>query len=178
MAFVWALLLWGVATCLADGPDVDVPCAALPPPPAQLQVAWISPVRQRAWGHTALSVVRVAELRTLVQAEGADVARTLQALGLVGSRGKVRKRYKITMFDVNAEQVCRPVEHTPEGDDSDGLPACPGGRQKGVRWVSGCGTTWDTARDAPGLVLFRVSWREAARSGFCVMPLERFVAGA
>ena len=121
MALLWALLLGGVGLARADGPDPDAPCASLAPPPAQLQVAWVSPVRQRARGGAALSVVRVADLRTFVQAQGADQARTLQALGLVGSRGKVRKRYKVTLFDVSADQLCRPVEHTPEGDDADGF---------------------------------------------------------
>ncbi len=178
MAWLQALLFWGVGAVWASGPDPDAPCATLAPPPARLQVAWISPVRQRVRGRSVLSVVRVADLRTFVQAEGADQQRTLQALGLVGPRGKVRKRYKVTMFDVDADWLCRPVEHTPEGEDSDGLPACAPSRARGAKHVSGCGTSWDTATDAPGLILYRLTWRDAARDGFCVMPLERFLVGA
>ncbi len=70
------------------------------------------------------------------------------------------------------------MEHTLEGEDSDGLPACSTGRALGVRHTSGCGTTTDTARDSSGLDLYQVLWREAARDGFCVMPLERFLDGA
>jgi len=172
-------LLWA-AVSVASGQGLDgVPaCASLQPPPAHLQVAWVSPVRKRVWGRSTLSVVRVSELRTFVQADGADQARTLQAIGAIGRRGRVRKRYKVTLFDVSADQLCRPVEHTIEGEDSDGLPACGGSRQSGVRHDTGCGTTLDTAVDAPGFDLYRVLWRDAARNGFCVMPLERFLAGA
>jgi hypothetical protein len=176
MGWLVALLL-GAAGALAQEPS-SASCPCLEPPPAGLQIAWISPVRQRVRGGATLSVVRVAELRSFVQLHGADLPRTLQGLGVVGPRGKVRKRYKITLFDVSAEQLCRPVEHTLEGEDSDGHPACSGGRQHGVRFDSGCGTTTDTATDGRGLDLYRIPWREAARGGFCVMPLERFLAGA
>jgi hypothetical protein len=170
-----ALLLLA-STALAQ--QAEPSCHSLAPPPARLQVAWITPVRKRVRGRSSLEVVRVAELRTFVQAEGADLPRTLQALGIIGPRGRVHKRYKVTLFDVSAEQLCRPVEHTVEGEDSDGLPACAGGRAVGVRHATGCGTTTDTTRDAPGLDLYQVLWREAAREGFCVMPLERFLEGA
>ncbi len=177
MGSLLAALLW-VAVAAGQGDDASLVCASQAPPPDRLQVAWISPVRKRVWGRTSLSVVRVAELRTFVQAQGADQARALQALGLIGRRGRVRKLYKVTLFDVSADQLCRPVEHTPEGEDSDGLPACAGGRQVGARRATGCGTTLDTATDAQGLDLYRIPWREAARAGFCVMPLERFLAGS
>lgn len=171
------LLLWGA---LAGAQELGAApaCAALAPPPDRLQVAWISPVRARVRGRTSLSVVRTSELRTFVQAQGADLPRTLQAMGIVGPRGKVHRSYKITLFDVTADQLCRPVEHTLEGEDAYGLPACGGGRQRGVRFETGCGVTHDTATDAGGLDLYQVLWREAARSGFCVMPLERFLDGA
>jgi hypothetical protein len=172
-----ALLLL-VTTAVAQEPSAELSCPSLGPPPERLQVAWISPVRKRVWGRTTLAVVRVGQLRTFVQAQGADLPRTLQALGIVGPRGRVHKRYKITLFDVGAEQLCRPVEHTPEGEESDGLPACAGGRSVGVRRTTGCGTTTDTATDGPGLDLYELPWREAARNGFCVMPLERFLEGA
>jgi hypothetical protein len=177
MPLIPALLLW-ISTAAAQSLGEAPGCPEQAPPPAHLQVAWVSPVRARVRGHSSLSVVRTGDLRTFVQAQGADQARTLQALGLVGPRGKVRKRYKITVFDVSANQLCRPVEHTPEGEDSDGLPACPGGRQRSLRFESGCGSTWDTATQGEGLDLYRVLWREAARGGFCVMPLERFLEGA
>lgn len=177
MAPLVALLLWVAAVWGQDSGEPPA-CPSLAPPPARLQVAWVSPVRKQVWGRRSLSVVRVAELRTFVQAQGADRVRTLQALGIIGPRGKLRKRYKITLFDVSAEQLCRPVEHTLEGEDSDGLPACATGRQVGARHVTGCGTTTDTATGSPGLELYQVLWREAARAGFCVMPLERFLEGA
>jgi hypothetical protein len=176
MGSVVALLLLGAT--FAQEHEAVPACPELAPPPAHLQVAWVSPVRKRVRGRTTLSVVRVAELRTFIQADGADLPRALQVMGVIGSRGKVRRRYKITLFDVSAEQLCRPVEHTLEGEDSDGLPACGGGRQEGLRHATGCGTTTDTATGGAGLDVYRVFWREAARSGFCVMPLERFLEGA
>jgi len=174
VALLWAGVSVVGAEQLGDAPA----CPELQSPPEHLQVAWVTPVRKRARGRSSLSVVRVSELRTWVQAAGADQARTLQALGIVGPRGKVRKRYKITLFDVSADLLCRPVEHTPEGEDAYGLPACPGGRQLGVRWETGCGSSVDTTTDEPGFDLYRVLWRDAARAGFCVMPLERFLEGA
>jgi hypothetical protein len=79
---------------------------------------------------------------------------------------------------VSAQQLCRPVEHTPEGEEADGLPACPDGRSSGIRRDTGCGTSLDTALGVPGLQIYQLQWREAARNGFCVLPLERFLAGA
>ncbi len=174
MAFLAALLLLLGSARAEDA----AACPPLPAPPAHMQVAWVSPVRKRVRGGSTLSVVRVAELRTFDQAQGPDRVRALQALGIVGPRGKLRRRYKVTLFDVSAQQLCRPVEHTLEGEDADGLPACPGGRASGIRRDTGCGTSLDTALDGPGLQVYQLQWREAARNGFCVMPLERFLAGA
>ncbi len=178
LAVLLALLGWWAPLRAAEPDDGLTSCPELAAIPEDLQVAWVSPVRRRVRGRSSLSVVRVADLRVYVQREQPDAARLLQTLGLVGSRGRVHRRYKLTLFDVSAEQLCRPVEHTAEGELADGLPACPAGQQEGARRVSGCGFTWDSAADARGLDLFRISWREAARNGFCVMPLERFLSGA
>lgn len=156
----------------------EAPCPNLAPPPDTLQVAWVSPVRRHVRGHTALSVVRVADLRRMIQAQGPDPTRTLQSLGLLGPRAQVRRRWKVTLFDVQASQLCRPVEGVVEGEDADGLPACGGGRTSGAKRVTGCGQTLDTATKLPGLDQFQITWREASRQGFCVMPLERFLGGA
>lgn len=176
MAVVGVLLL---VLGLARAQDTEgAACPDLAAPPEGLQVTWISPVRRHVRARTSLSVVRVANLRSLIDAQGPDPTRTLQALGLLGPRAEVRRRWKVTLFDVQADQLCRPVEGVPEGEYADGLPACGGGRATGARRVTGCGQTLDRATGEPGLDQFQITWREASRQGFCVMPLERFLGGA
>jgi len=170
-----AALLLGVGVARAEEP---APCPSLTAPPGDVQVAWVSPVRRHVRGRTVLSVVRVADLRAMIRSQGPDEPRTLQSLGLLGPRGRTHRRWKVTIFDVQALDLCRPVEGVPEGEDADGLPACAGGRQTGASKVTGCGQTLDRATGEPGLDLFRIAWRDAARQGFCVMPLERFLGGA
>jgi hypothetical protein len=176
MALFCALLL---ALGLAHAQESEgAVCPDLAAPPDDLQVAWVSPVRRRVRAHSALAVVRVADLRALIRAQGPDPTRTLQTLGLRGPHAEVRRRWKVTIFDVEVGQLCRPVEDVPEGEDADGLPACGGGRATGARRVTGCGQTLDRATGLPGLDQFQITWREASRQGFCVMPLERFLGGA
>ncbi|MBN1335120.1 MAG: hypothetical protein JXB39_04110 [Deltaproteobacteria bacterium] len=156
-------------------------CGPLAVPPESMQVAWISPVRRRAHARTWLSVVRVADLRTWIRTRQPDQERLLQLLGIWGRRGDGpfrHHRWKITVFDVRTSLLCRPVEYASEVEWVDGVVACPSTRQQGVRHDTGCGTTLDTATGERGLDLFRIRWRDAARSGFCVLPLDRFLSGA
>ena len=42
---------------------------------------------------------------------------------------------------------------------------------------TGCGYSRDTGSGSRGLDVLRVRWEDAAREGFCVMPLDRFLEG-
>lgn len=157
-------------------------CPVLSALPANTQVAWVSPVRKRVGLNSRISVVRTAELRALAKTRGGDPAEVLQALGLVGRRGVVRRDYKVVVFDVRAEWLCRPIEGE-EGTVEAGLARCPTGWQdrpmgtRGAAW-SGCGYLLDTETGVRTLDVFAVSWELASSQGFCVLPLERFLAEA
>lgn len=178
---LWMLMLAGAA--LADEPPE---CESLVAVPGSFQVAWISPVRKGARSSTQLQVVRVGDLRSWVNQYGADQTRLLQGMGYVGPAGgrrvwagRAEKDWKITIFDVQAEQICRPVEGVMAGADLMGAPVCGEELLRTVgRHESTCGYTLDRADDSRGLDTFRVSWEQAAAQGFCVFPLERFLEGA
>ncbi len=153
-------------------------CAAPNPVAGSLQVAWISPVRGRASARKPLQVVRVGDLRAWVIDHEADQTRTLQALGKVKERPgwRARRRYKITLFDVNPGDLCRALDDVPVGTEVAGVAACDGART--VRGESECGWTEDRVTGERGFDTYRVSWRDASVRGFCVFPLERFLEEA
>ena len=165
-----------------------VECSSLSPVPETLQVAWVSPLRATVGARAALEVVRVVDLRKLVEARKRDPAAVLQALGLVGKRGHGKRRWKVTVFDVKSTWLCRPVAQGESGagpGDSviEGVAACPSdqrepGRHTLPRAYSGCGYLLDTTTGARTLDVFRVDWAAAITWGFCVLPLERFLEGA
>ncbi len=161
-----ALLL---ATALADE------CAAPNPVSGSLQVAWISPVRSRTRAKKPLQVVRVGDLRSWVQDHDADQTRLLQGMGQVKKKPgwRSKRRYKITLFDVNPSDVCRAIDDVPVGTDVAGVAACD--ELKTVRGESSCGWTLDSVSGDRGLDTYRIEWREASVRGFCVFPLERFL---
>lgn len=169
-----SLLIWAA---WAEEPA----CGSLKALPETLQVAWVSPLQRRAGAATSIPVVRTSDLRGLVQARKRDMASVLQALGLIGRKGKVKKRYKITLFDVKREWLCRPYA-APADSTQEGLSVCTMEERKpaGVRgraW-SDCGFLQDVATGDRTLDVYRVDWATAATWGFCVMPLERFLEGA
>jgi hypothetical protein len=158
-------------------------CGALTAPPPVFQVAWVSSARARVGAGAWLDVVRVADLRRFVGAEKQPLPaeRLLQALGIVGSGGLRwyhTKYWRITLFDVEAAWLCRPVWGAEGGSLIDGVEACDSRLQAGNRFFTGCGYTRDTLTGKRGLDVFRIRWRDAVRGGFCVMPLNRFIAGA
>jgi hypothetical protein len=159
--------------------DTPATCDALAPVPDTVQVAWVSKLGKRAGSRTVLQVVRVADLRKRIEVEQRDPQGVLQALGLVGK--KARGKWKVVIFDVKADNLCRPVEGA-EGELT-GVRACEEKWQKpasGVRddGFSGCGYARDTQTGERTLDVFHVDWAHAASWGFCVMPFERFVNGA
>ena len=168
---------------LTVSPSYGQACEAAADVPETIQVAWLSPLEDRVRGNSALEVVRVQDLRGWLRTQGRDQTRLLQGLGLVPRGGGSRAdwSWKITIFDVRSEWMCRPVESGIPGEDLGGVPACAEselGRLRGHRFgYTGCGYTLDTAASTRGLDVFRISWEVAASQGFCVMPLERFLAG-
>ena len=131
-----------------------------------------------------MEVVRVSDLRAWIRTNGADTARVLQGLGMAprNAARKASKGWKVTVFDVRAEWMCRPLEGKPAGEDRAGVVSCSEkaakptmGHKKGF---SGCGYTLDTGSSTRGLDVDRVTWEAAASYGFCVMPLDRFLGGA
>lgn len=147
-----------------------------------MQVAWISPVRQTVGAKTMISVVRTADFRTLVGAKDRDPTAILRAIGMLGPKQKLAKDYKITLFDVKAEWLCRPIPGA-EGELVAGLRRCDKKYQDRdasthpKAWTD-CGYLVDVLSGKRTLDLYRLEWSAAATWGFCVMPLQRFLEGA
>ena len=168
-------LILGLA--LAQQP-ADVPACDGPWPELDeaLSVAWISPLRKTVRGGTWLTLVPTTELRSWAQTEGGgSVGRMLQHLGMRKRGTEPRRRYKVVVFDVRAENLCRPLGDREGGIEAGGLASCvePGTRLKEAH--DGCGRLVDTQTGATTPVL-RARWDDVVRNGFCVLPAERFLA--
>ncbi|MFN7142408.1 MAG: hypothetical protein ACK4YP_01430 [Myxococcota bacterium] len=179
--FLALVVTFGLLVGRAEAADAPV-CGAVAEAPDTLQVAWVSRLGARAGARTALHVVRVADLRRLVEAEGRDPTRVLRALGLVGKRAVARGSWKVTVFDVKREWLCRPIEG-PEDATLAGVAACHAEIQRrgsGIlpRSWSGCGYLLDAESGDRTLDVFRIEWQDAVAWGFCVLPLRRFLEGA
>lgn len=174
-----------LAAALAVTPTASAQaCAAPAAVPTSTQVAWISRRSRRVPGQQVIEVVRVADLRAWVRDNGADEKRLVQGLGMASRKGGLAAKhpYKITIFDVQAEWLCRPIPDATDGEDSYGVAVCGDSDAKAVRHhkpgYTGCGYSLDTAASNRGLDVFRIRWSEASAWGFCVMPLDRFITGA
>ena len=77
-------------------------------------------------GKTDLEVVRVSDLRAWIRDEGTDVGRLLQGLGMAPRNPgrRVDQDWKITLFDVRSEWMCRPLEGSAGGEDASGILSC------------------------------------------------------
>ncbi len=162
-------LLTSLTLAAADSPSQ---CVALPAPGSSAQVAWISPVRRGARNNQEIEVVLASDLTAWAYANKADQARVLQAMGYAGKRGgwRARRFYKVTLFEVPSEELCRPRSDVEEGEIVDGVRACgqaPIGQS--------CGLSNDTLTGQGGLPVYQIPWRDAARWGFCVVPLELYL---
>jgi hypothetical protein len=152
--------------------------------PTSTQVAWISRRSRRVPSGKVIEVVRVSDLRTWLRENAADETRLIQGLGMAPRKGgfAARYAYKVTIFDVQADWLCRPIPDGEDGSDSLGVAVCgdsdakPLGHHK--PGYTGCGYSLDTAASNRGLDVFRIRWSEASAWGFCVMPLDRFITGA
>jgi hypothetical protein len=167
LGVLFAAWAWGQAT-----PEV---CGeALGAPAEVVSVAWVSPVGRRVGGRAWLEVVPTGELRRWMSAEDPTIGRLLQRMGQRKTERDPRRRFKVTVFEVRAADLCRPVEGALEAIA--GVASCEGGLGRSTATYSGCGYTTDLRDGARGFDVYRVQWRDAAVQGFCVLPGERFVA--
>lgn len=159
-------------------------CGDLSTVPETTQVAWVSRRSRRVPGRQVVEVVRVQDLRAWVRANGADEARLVQGLGMAPRKGgwASKRPYKVTIFDVRTDWLCRPLAEGTVGEDVLGVATCEERDARPVRHhkqgYTGCGYTLDTAASSRGLDIYRVRWSDASGWGFCVMPLDRFISGA
>ncbi len=170
------LALWLVAAVQAQDPGPT--CLTLNPVPDRMQVAWVSEAGTRVGSDRWLEVVRVSDLKTFMAAEKPDQAEFLQELGLIprNERGAERT-WQVTIFDVDAAMLCRPIALATPGEVVAGVPACAEHLQTGGRTFTGCGYSLDTEHMDRGVDTFKITWAEATSWGFCVFPLERFMVG-
>ena len=160
-------------------------CADVNLIPESAQVAWVSPVAKSVGMNSWIETVRVADLRAWIRENGSDQVRVLKGLGMVRTKGgkwAAKRSYKITIFDVKREWLCRPIEGATPGTLDQGVSVCEEKQHKGLwghkRGYTGCGYIEDTLSRSRSLDAYRVRWGEASRWGFCVLPLERFLEGA
>lgn len=160
------ILLVGLAmgACQAD----------LSPPPDTQSVVWVSRLRKTVGRNGRVTVVPVAALRARAKRRMTS-GRMLQILGLRKKARSPRRPWKVTVFEASSGALCRPVEGDPAAF-VDGLPACSKRESRATRRCDGCGRTIDRAGLGQGVEVYRASWRDLAPQGFCVMPLDRFVA--
>lgn len=168
------VLLWVASPALADGPTC-APVSQLPQP--ALSMAWVSPAGQRVGLGGKVAVVPTAALRRWLDEEHADVARLLQGLGLRKRSKPPKRRWKITIFDVDAALLCRPMADAEAGDPVGGHPACKQGKRAVPGKYDGCGYLTDRRSGQRTFDTFLVPWKDAAANGFCVLPAERFIRG-
>ena len=167
------------------GLSIAFACEDLNDVPSTVQVAWISPVREQVWLNQDIEVIRYQDLRLWLGAEDANAKDLLHQMGMLSKRSRKEidpRDYKITIFDVEKEWLCRPMTEEVEGSVVQGVPVCPAKQSKPVKYYTrygftGCGYTFNTQQAGRGFDVYRVNWTDAATWGFCVMPLERFLEG-
>ena len=164
---------------------ISVACEELNEIPSALQVAWISPVRKQVGVRQDIEVVRLHDLQLWINEQQPTAKEVLHQMGML-SKLSVRDidstEYKITIFDVEQEWLCRPIREQPEGLAVQGVSVCEAKKAKPASayaryGFTGCGYTYNTQREQRGFDVYRIDWSEASTWGFCVLPLNRFLAG-
>lgn len=152
-------------------------CGDAPPVPDTLAVAWVSPLGKHVSGASWLPLVTTADLRAFAaKNEADDYVRTLQWLGLRSSARPPQRRYKVVVFDVSRESLCRPVgAGEPSGDE---VRRCEDERAAPRAAHDGCGYLTDLRTETPSAPVFSARWEDVSADGFCVLPLERFLEAA
>ena len=162
-------------------------CASVTSLPEAVQIAWVSPVQEQARSKEMIEVVQLQDLQRWMDAEQADAKQVLHHLGMLPKRSRRTidpDMYKIVIFDVETDSLCRSVAMSEDSTTLviKGLSVCTE-RAKPAKLYSrygytGCGYTWDTQSQSKGLDVYRISWQDASKWGFCVLPLSRFLLGA
>ena len=145
-------------------------------PPAGMSVAWVSPLGARAAARGYLTVVPTAELTRWVAAERPSLGRLLQHLGEQKRADNPRRLYKVIVFEVATDDVCRPLDGYSDPRTVAGVVTCSPARSRVNGRYEGCGLLTDRADPTQHTTVYRVRWGDAAREGFCVLPAERFLA--
>ena len=145
-------------------------------PPDTQAVVWFSPVRKAVGARARLRVIPVSALRKASKKGRLTVGRALQIAGEQKRARNPRRAWKATVFQASSGALCRPIEGQPDSAFVDGLPVCAKRESRATRTQTTCGTTMDRARERPGFELYKAAWRDLAPQGFCVLPLERFLA--
>lgn len=151
-------------------------CDALPAPRSErVSVAWVAPAGAHVGVSGWLTVVEQNRLRSWVDAEGADLARLLQGLGRRKSPKRPSRPWVVAIFEVDVDALCRPVAAPEAPADVAGVAVCDR-QDKGVTGKhAGCGYTVDRADGRRGLDVYRIRWKDAAATGFCVLPADRWL---
>ncbi len=154
------------------GPTCDP--SQLPEPATSLSVAWVAPRGRRVGRRTWLTVVPTVDLMAFAKRENATVGRLLEHLGQRRSgRREPRRSYKVLVFDVTRDMLCRPLDAEPASMVG-GVPVCELS-DKHFRDTDRCGWLVDTRTRRRSLPALRAQWGDLVRAGFCVLPAERFV---
>jgi hypothetical protein len=167
MIFAWVVAALAQDTC---------PPADLPSLPSSVAVAWVSPLGRHVSNGTWLRVVPSSDIRAFLAELPEDQAdvRLLQWLGLRSSSRPPQRRYKVVVFDMPRDRLCRPI---PSGDELlAGVRPCDERHSGAKGRYEGCGFLTDRATGTPSALYTGAEWRELSRDGFCVLPLERFLA--
>ena len=145
----------------------------------------MAPADERVKAGAVLEVVRVSDLRQFLRDKQADPLRMLQGLGMAtrDTPPTSAADWRVTLFDVKAEWMCRPIEGGTPGEEAGAVSVCDAEDQGALDkqhadGFTGCGYTLDTGAATRGLDVYRVSWEVASSQGFCVWPLSRFMDGA
>lgn len=161
-------------------------CGEMTEPPEVFQVAWITPINERAWPSEHIEVVRFVDFRLWARDEAPDTKTVLHAMGMLSERTRREVEandFKITIFDVKRDWLCRPIKSFDEGALVEGIPICHTREQRQASWsrrfgFTGCGTISNTEPQASSFEVYRIPWNEAITWGFTTMPLDRFLDGA
>ncbi|MEC7987426.1 MAG: hypothetical protein VX278_19815 [Myxococcota bacterium] len=155
--------------------------------PESFQVAWVSPLNQTVWlPNDRIEVVPLFELRQWVHDSKADAKGLLHHLGMLSRKSKKKIKasdYKITIFDIRRENLCRPIENEEPGRLFSDIPVCLEKENKSKSWghrhgYTGCGYAIDTKTSTRSVDVYRIRWADASSQGFCVFPMQRFLDGA
>lgn len=163
MIFALLATAWACDTSFAAPEDVSA-------------LAWISPLRRTVGKNRRVRVVPVSALRKAAKKGKLTPGRVLQIVGERKRARNPRRPWKVTVFQASSGALCRPIEGQPDTAFVDGLPVCPARESRSDRHQTACGATLDRARERAGVELFYAAWRDLAPQGFCVLPLERFLA--